>query len=536
MKALSYISVILAITSRTVHSFHPTSITNRALPQTGVSRDVFVAASSLDFDFSIGKKVEDPSRAANLLLLEWLESNGVYISENSGWGDAPHPLALSSETRDEDSLEFSGRGLVFRKPVSDGDKLIDLPFSLCMTKEASQNTFGKSAITDGTSEYIAIALLLIHERYTLGEASFWWPYINILPETSEVNPSFTWTEEELKLLEGSPALVSALSLRAKVEGEYDTLRQGIFARHAQTFDPEEVYTYERFEWAFTMLFSRAVRLDALAEGPQVALVPYADLVNHTPFSTAYITAEVGADGWFGQKDEDKVVVIADRSFKAMEQFYISYGQKSNAELLLLYGFSLDRNPFNSVEISVGLAPGDSLYDEKLEFIKNSGQGLPDGTGFTFPLYIDRYPNELLECLRVLCITSEELTRPDGSRAALSNLQATMFVSEENEVNVFEALIEACQATLDRYPNSEKDDAALMKDRSMFTILPMNTRNAIRLRRTEKRLLRRTIATAERRIEELRSGDLELEGLDLTIPNKKFIIDDLISPGAQSWLQ
>ena len=49
-----------------------------------------------------------------------------------------------------------------------------------------------------------------------------------------------------------------------------------------------------------------------------------------------------------------MVVFADRPFKKMEQFFISYGQKSNAELLLLYGFSLDRNPFNSVEISVGL--------------------------------------------------------------------------------------------------------------------------------------------------------------------------------------
>lgn len=85
-------------------------------------------------------------------------------------------------------------------------------------------------------------------------------------------------------------------------------------------------------------------------------VPYADLINHSPFSTAYINAQTGekiAGGLFGQED-DTVVVFADRPFKKMEQFFISYGQKSNAELLLLYGFSLDRNPFNSVEISVGL--------------------------------------------------------------------------------------------------------------------------------------------------------------------------------------
>lgn len=36
------------------------------------------------------------------------------------------------------------------------------------------------------------------------------------------------------------------------------------------------------------------------------------------------------------------------------QVYISYGPKSNADLLLLYGFSLDRNPYNSVDVTISL--------------------------------------------------------------------------------------------------------------------------------------------------------------------------------------
>lgn len=47
-----------------------------------------------------------------------------------------------------------------------------------------------------------------------------------------------------------------------------------------------------------------------------------------------------------------ITIYADKDYKKMEQVYISYGQKSNADLLLLYGFCLDRNPFNSVEIKV----------------------------------------------------------------------------------------------------------------------------------------------------------------------------------------
>ena len=42
---------------------------------------------------------------------------------------------------------------------------------------------------------------------------------------------------------------------------------------------------------------------------------------------------------------------------------------------------------------------------------------------------------------------------------------------------------------ERYPTTEDDDTALMSDRKMFKGLPQNARNAIRLRRTEKRLLK-----------------------------------------------
>ncbi len=45
----------------------------------------------------------------------------------------------------------------------------------------------------------------------------------------------------------------------------------------------------------------------------------------------------------------------------------------------------------------------------------------------------------------------------------------------------------------------------MSDRSLFISLPVNARNSIRLRRTEKRLLARTIASTERRLDDLRDG-------------------------------
>ena len=67
-----------------------------------------------------------------------------------------------------------------------------------------------------------------------------------------------------------------------------------------------------------MLFSRAIRLRSLKEGETLALVPYADLINHSPFSQAYIDAGQVGDWLFSSGDEE-VILYADRGYRRMEQ-------------------------------------------------------------------------------------------------------------------------------------------------------------------------------------------------------------------------
>ena len=70
-----------------------------------------------------------------------------------------------------------------------------------------------------------------------------------------------------------------------------------------------------------MLFSRAIRLRSLKEGETLAMVPYADLINHSPFSQAYIDAREGGDWLFSSGDEE-VILYADRGYRRMEQVRI----------------------------------------------------------------------------------------------------------------------------------------------------------------------------------------------------------------------
>lgn len=466
--------------------------------------------------FMKGNEQTNPKLSQNAKLLQWLTENGLYLSEESGWGEAPHPMAISTETKDEITNESSGRGLLARRDVNDGDELLRIPMDMCLTKKQARKALGKDALPDGINEYLAIACHLIHEKFVLGDKSTWKAYMDILPTVDEVNPTFTWSDEDLNFLQGSPVIAATKSLQIKLQKEYDALlggEDGLISKFPDRF-PAEHFTYENWVWAFTMLFSRAIRLRNLRQGETLAMVPYADLINHSPFSQAYIDARESGD-WLFKTGEEEVILYADRRYRRMEQIYISYGPKSNADLLLLYGFAVERNPFNSVDVTVSIAPRtasfvaelndenipvDPLAEQKLAFLEQVGR---DNT-VDFPCYADRYPVEMLEYLRLMQMTPEDTCGKD-----LSEFDYSRTISPANEAAVLTSVITAIKRQLSKYPQTEDDDAAIIKDKGLFRLLSYNQRMAVRHRRNEKRLLKRTIAALERQVKQQGLEDEDL---------------------------
>mmetsp|Transcript_7694 Transcript_7694/g.8472 ORF Transcript_7694/g.8472 Transcript_7694/m.8472 type:complete len:614 (+) Transcript_7694:67-1908(+) len=473
------------------------------------------------------KSSVDSKLSANAKLITWLQEQGdVYLSDASGWGEAPHPMAISTETVDELTNESSGRGLLARRSVNQEEELLKIPMSLCLTKASARNALGdNNVLPPSINEYLAIACQLIHEKFVLKDKSFFVPYINVLPQVDEVNPTFTWSEDDLQALKGSPVIAATQSMQMKLKREYDDLLAApgkLCETHPNLF-PKEHFTYENWVWAFTMLFSRAIRLRNVKKGETLAMVPYADLINHSPYSQAYLDARETGD-WLFKTGEEEVVLYADRGYRKMEQIYISYGPKSNADLLLLYGFALERNPFNSVDVTVSIKQllgqtgmvntesntdtdntepvvVDPLAEEKLQFLKRVNRD----TTVDFPCYADRYPVEMLEYLRLMMMTTE-----DTRNRKLTDFDYTRTISAANEASVLYSVIDAIQTQIELYPTTEEQDAAIIKDRGMFRLLSYNQRMAIRHRRNEKRLLKRTIAALEKQI---RTRGLDAQDLD-----------------------
>ena len=255
------------------------------------------------------------TREREKALLSWLEDNGMYLSAASGWGRAGHGVRVESETTED--FEPSGRGLIARKGINQGEPLMEINTRLVMTRDTAIAVLraAGAVIPDDIGEYISLALLLIFER-AKGEGSFWKSYIEILPTVDEVGSTISWSDDDLNLLKGSAVVDSTNSLRAKLRKEYATLQAGILAQNAQLF-PADVFTYDAFEWGMVMLFSRGVNLRELKS---LALVPYADLLNHSPYSNAYFQVNNIA-----LTRQQEVVLYADRTYDTNDQVHISCG-------------------------------------------------------------------------------------------------------------------------------------------------------------------------------------------------------------------
>ena len=61
-------------------------------------------------------------------------------------------------------------------------------------------------------------------------------------------------------------------------------------------------------------------------------MPYADLLNHSPYASSYFYYQN-----IPLSRDREVVLYADRSYARNDQVLISYGQKSNAELVCARG-------------------------------------------------------------------------------------------------------------------------------------------------------------------------------------------------------
>ncbi|KAJ6789149.1 hypothetical protein PWT90_01542 [Aphanocladium album] len=206
--------------------------------------------------------------------------------------------------------------------------------------------------------------LFLIKEYLAGPCSFWHPYIQALPQPDEASawilPPF-WDEDDAELLEGTNVEVGLARIRADLRADLATVQSALRRLSSSKGIQEEEETNQRladqfrpelYRWAYAIFSSRSFRPSLVLSDEQIrllppgvstddfsVLLPLFDIGNHD------MTAPVRWQRCGGIAGGDSGVVSGcelqtGRAYQPGEQVFNNYSFKSNAELLLGYGFMI----------------------------------------------------------------------------------------------------------------------------------------------------------------------------------------------------
>jgi hypothetical protein len=221
-----------------------------------------------------------------------------------------------------------------------------------------------------------IGHFLLMQQYLLGEKSFWWPYIRLLPQPDQPETMcipIWWSEADRAFLNGTNA-EPPIKKRKKLWDE--EWRRGIDLLRDNLSDWEK-YTYILYQWAATIFGSRSFRAsltipeELLVDDSDESLAQTLDHVRKDRFSVLLPVLDIGNHNGVNQVDWSRDVTAGIFSLSTREpilkgtQVYNYYGDKSNSELLVGYGFILADVSKDRVNLKVTPQP-DALLLRRLQ--------------------------------------------------------------------------------------------------------------------------------------------------------------------------
>jgi histone-lysine N-methyltransferase SETD3 len=300
--------------------------------------------------------------------------------------------------------------------------------------------------TLSTPNLLAVVIYILETREDPDD--FFQPYYDVLPQDYTNFPIF-WDQDKLDWLKGSPLLQDIQERNENMKGDYDELC---------VLCPEfSRFSFEEFLEVRTAVGSRNFGIVVDGE-KRTAMVPHADMLNH------YRPRETS---WTFDNSRQCFTITSLSSLVPGQQVMDSYGKKCNSKFLLHYGFAVEVNREedgkcqNELLITLSVLPEtqDPLRSTKLSVLGPARAS----RSFRISMNIeDKATMDAFSYLRVIVANEEELSTI-MSLTARQHLSSSRvhFVNERNEAAALELLASTMQAQLARYPNTYKDNLALL---------------------------------------------------------------------------
>ncbi|CAD8077509.1 unnamed protein product [Paramecium sonneborni] len=382
-------------------------------------------------------------------LLEWLKS-----------GQAHFPK-IKIECYAEDY-----RGVNARKPINSKEVILFVPKSHMITLEMAKETPVAKKIIQYRLDLLSpkhsfLSTFLLQEKSK--QDSFWKPYLDVLPKQYSSFPIF-FNDNDLQWLKGSPFLKQVKDKIIDLKKDYSDICQ---------IAPEFLqYSFDEFCWARMTASSRIFGINIKGVKTD-AFVPLADMLNHKrPKLTS----------WCYSDEKQGFIIETDENIEKGQMIFDSYGSKCNSRFLLNYGFVVEDNNANEVNVQVDPDGPFTLISFKEALIKETLQ-LPK----SFRLVIDPEDVNILDFMsyiRFLLIKDEnELLNLLGKNSYFKPTKIS-FVGIQNELDMWNLIENICVHALNKYPTTLEQDNEILK----ICELTINQRNCLILRIGEKKIL------------------------------------------------
>lgn len=315
--------------------------------------------------------------------------------------------------------------------TKDETPLISVPKTLLITKEIAENQLNITADTISklakqiSNPNALTQLYLSKIKFTNDSNEFFKPYLDIL--SLHLNQPYFWSLDELDLLKGTDLLIILKSNLIKLFNEWDQLIQILEIENNEDlksladnseniikYIQENVtklhkgdvkwYNFISYVWSNCIFTSRAfpeliISDHKVSNLQQAFLYPIVDLLNHHNDQKVKWTYTEGNLN-FISKELDQI--------KANDELYNNYGDKSNEELLLGYGFVQETNNHDNSRLTLRLDSG--LIQSAMKFgIKLSNVTDNDSCVQFIISNKDPLPKELVEFFSFLQKINSEKT-------------------------------------------------------------------------------------------------------------------------------
>ena len=204
-----------------------------------------------------------------------------------------------------------------------------------------------------------IGYFFLVQQYLMGDKSFWWPYIRLLPQPDQperLGIPIWWPVADQKFLAGTNADPPINKRKEMWMAEWKRAIS-ILRNHMSGW---EKFDYILYQWAATIFGTRsfrasltvseeALRIDSkniqhVRKDRFSILLPLLDIGNHNGINQVHWKRELTS---FGLWNLD--------SIPQGSQIFNFYGDKSNSELLVGYGFTISNREKDTVNLQ--LKPG-----------------------------------------------------------------------------------------------------------------------------------------------------------------------------------